>query len=151
MQFALAGLSYFALVFAAGFGLGVVRTLWAEPRVGAQMAELAEMPLMLAVIVYSASWVARRQAVPGTTLQRLGMGLVGLSLVLLAESAVVIGLRDLTIGEYLASRDPVSLSVYGLLLLVFAVMPLLVERRGDLRHSQRRVASADAGNPDSQG
>jgi hypothetical protein len=38
-------------------------------------------------------------------------------------------LRGLTIGEYLASRDPVAGMVYIVMLAVLAIMPLLVARR----------------------
>jgi hypothetical protein len=46
-----AGLAYFALVFGAGFVLGVLRVSFLVPRFGERIAELGEMPLMLAVIV----------------------------------------------------------------------------------------------------
>jgi hypothetical protein len=46
-----AGVLYFALVFAAGFVLGTVRTLWAVPRLGVRTAELIELPTMLGVSV----------------------------------------------------------------------------------------------------
>jgi len=42
---------------------------------------------------------------------------------------VVLLVRGLTVGEYLASRDIVSGTAYLALLVVFAVMPLLVGRR----------------------
>ena len=60
--------------------------------------------------------------------RRLGVGLVALGLLLVAEFTVVLWLRGLAIGEYLASRDPVSGTVYVMMLGVFAVMPLLVAR-----------------------
>jgi len=47
MQALKAGVLYFALAFAAGFMLGIVRTLWAVPRVGVRVAELMEAPIML--------------------------------------------------------------------------------------------------------
>jgi hypothetical protein len=59
------------------------------------------------------------------------LGLIVLSLLLVTEFTLVLRLRDLTIAEYLASRDPVSGTVYNAILGVFAVMPLLVARRGD--------------------
>ena len=37
-----AGVLYFALVFAAGFALGTIRTLWVMPRLGVSTAELIE-------------------------------------------------------------------------------------------------------------
>jgi hypothetical protein len=57
------------------------------------------------------------------------MGCIGLSLLLIAELAVVLRLRNLSISEYLSTRDPVSGTVYYAMLGVFAIMPLIVERR----------------------
>ena len=48
---------------------------------------------------------------------------------LVAEFGFVLWLRGLSIREYLATRDPVSGTVYYLMLGVFAIMPLLVARR----------------------
>ena len=55
---------YFALVFAVGFVLGTIRTLWVVPRVGARKAELMEMPIMLVVIIMAARWTVLRLAIP---------------------------------------------------------------------------------------
>src|SRR6185295_16425138 len=41
-------LAYFASVFFIGFVLGVIRTLWIAPRLGEHVAELVEMPVMVA-------------------------------------------------------------------------------------------------------
>jgi hypothetical protein len=54
MQVPKAGAAYFALVFAVGFVLGTIRTLWLVPRVGTRTAELMEMPLMLAATILAA-------------------------------------------------------------------------------------------------
>lgn len=125
-----AGALYFALVFGAGFALGPVRILWIEPRFGARTAELMEAPVMLAVIVFAARFVVRRLAVPSNTYSRLGMGFAALGLMVAAEFTLVLRLRGLSISEYLASRDPVSGTVYYAMLGVFALMPLLVARKG---------------------
>ena len=45
---------YFALVFAAGFVLGTIRTLWAVPWLGVRTAELVELPIMLGVSIIAA-------------------------------------------------------------------------------------------------
>jgi hypothetical protein len=129
MQIFQAGALYFAVVFAAGFGLGTVRTLLIVPRFGVRTAELMEAPIMFVVTILAASWVARRLRLPRAPLGRLGVGLVGLVLLLLAELAVALWLRRLTVAEYLASRDPVAGAVYLMLLAIFAIMPLLVARR----------------------
>ena len=42
---------YFALMFAAGFVLGTVRSRWIVPRLGVRTAELMEAPIMLVVSI----------------------------------------------------------------------------------------------------
>jgi hypothetical protein len=93
------------------------------------MAELMETPIMFVVTLVAARWIVRRLAVPSTTSGRLGMGCVALGLLLVAEFTLVLWLRGLTIGEYLATRDPVSGTIYYMMLGVFAIMPLVVARR----------------------
>ena len=122
------GLLYFAFVFGAGFVLGTIRVLWAVPRLGERTAELMETPIMLVVTILAARWVVQRLALPRTPAKRLAVGLVALGLLLVAETTGVLFLRGLTIGEYFASRDPVAGTVYLVMLAVFAIMPLLVNR-----------------------
>ena len=129
MKILKAGVLYFALVFGAGFVLGFIRILWVLPRFGTRMAELMETPIMFVVTIVAAWWIARRLAVTSTLPSRLGMGFIAVGLLVVAEFTFVLWLRGLSINEYLASRDPVSGSVYYVMLGVFAVMPLLVARR----------------------
>lgn len=124
MQILKIGALYFSVVFGAGFALGPIRVLWAVPRFGERTAELMEAPIMLVVIVVAARWICRRFTVPLTPSGRLGAGLAALGLLLVAEFAVVLWLRGLTIHEYFASRDPVAGMVYILMLAIFALMPL---------------------------
>lgn len=128
MQVVKGGVLYFALVFGAGFLLGPIRILWLVPRLGTRVAELIEAPIMLVVIVVAARAVVRRRALPFSRLSRLATGGVALGLMLFAEFALGLWLRGLSVGEYLATRDPVSGTVYYAMLGVFAVMPLLVGR-----------------------
>lgn len=124
-----AGVLYFALVFGTGFVLGTIRILWVVPRFGTRMAELMETPIMFVVTIVAARWIVRRLAVPSTPSSRLGMGCVALGLLLIWEFTLVLWLRGLSISDYLASLDPVSGTVYYVMLGVFAMMPLLVARR----------------------
>lgn len=129
MQTFKAGALYFALVFGAGFVLGTIRTVWVVPRVGERKAELMEMPIMLVVTIVAARWIVLRLPVPAVSSARLGMGCIALILLLFAEFGFMLWLRRLTVREYLANRDPVSGTVYYLMLVVFAAMPLVVGRR----------------------
>lgn len=129
MRILRAGTAYFALVFGAGFVLGPIRILWLVPAFGVRWAELLEAPVMLAVIVVAARWVVRRFALSAAPALRLTVGVVALVLLLIAEFTVVLALRGLTIGEYLAGRDPVADAVYRVLLGMFAAMPVFVARK----------------------
>jgi hypothetical protein len=130
IQILRAGVFYFTLVFAAGFALGTIRTLWIAPRmkIGARAAELMEAPIMLAASLVAAGWVVRRLEVPFQLSSRLAMGCVALGLMLLAEFALVVRLRGLTLAQYVATRDPVSGTVYYVALGLFAFMPMFVAR-----------------------
>jgi hypothetical protein len=144
------GVLYFAIVFGAGFVLGPIRILWAAPRFGPNMAELMEMPIMLVVIVVAARWIVRgRAAIPS---HRLGIGGVALALMLLAEFTFVLWLRGLSLREYVARLDPVSGTAYCLMLVVFALMPLLVgsDRQRASRPTVGRGAPMTPGRPEPQ-
>ena len=100
------------------------------------MAELMEMPIMLAVMIAAARWTVRRLGVPATAARRLGMGSAALALLLAAEFTLVLWLRGLSIADYVASLDPVAGPVYAGALGAFAVMPLLVGRSLDPRNNR---------------
>jgi hypothetical protein len=129
MRIVKAGVLYFALVFGAGFVLGTIRTLWVVPRIGTRMSELMETPIMLVISIVAARWTVLRLAVPSVPSARLVMGGIALVLMLVAEFGFVLWLRGMSIRDYLATRDPVSGTVYYVMLGVFAIMPLLVARR----------------------
>jgi hypothetical protein len=117
---------YFASVFAAGFLLGTIRTLWIVPMLGARAAELIESPIMLVVVAFAARTIVRRHAELSRGRHWLTVGFVALAVLLVVEFTVVLRLRDLSLSEYFATRDPVSGTVYYVLLGVFAVMPFLM-------------------------
>jgi hypothetical protein len=91
-----AGALYFAVVFAAGFVLGTIRTLWVVPSFGASGAELMEAPIMFAITVLASRWVVRRLAIRPSFPRRIAVGLVALGLLLLTEFTVVLWIRGLT-------------------------------------------------------
>jgi hypothetical protein len=128
MRILKAGILYFALVFGAGFVLGSIRILWIVPRFGTRLAELIETPIMFVVTILAARWIVRRFSVPPKPSSRLGMGCVGLCLMLIAEFTLVLWLQGLSISEYFASRDPVSGTVYYVMLGVFCIMPFLLPK-----------------------
>ena len=120
-----AALVYFAIVLGTGFVLGVFRVPILVPRIGERWAELAEMPIMAAVIFFAAGYILRRfpeMALPG---QSLVAGFLALAFSVTAELGLAVALQDKPLAEFISSRDKVSGSVYIALLLVFAIMPRL--------------------------
>ena len=123
-----AGVLYFVLVFAAGFVLGAIRTLWAVPRLGVRTAELIEAPIMFGVSILAAQWVVRHSGIPPRWSSRLALGCFALGLMLLVEFTFGLWVRGLTIRGYFETRDPVSGTVYFLTLGAFAVIPIFIGR-----------------------
>ena len=119
-----ASLTYFGLVFGTGFLFGIIRVPFLVPRLGVRTAELIEMPLMFLAILFAARYVVRRFAL--LTSARLATGLIALALLLTAELTLAMVIQRESLAAYIASRDPVSGSVYLLMLGVFALMPRLL-------------------------
>jgi len=128
-------LKYFAIVFAAGFLLGIIRTAFVVPSLGMRPAELLEAPLMLAVVVLAARRLARSADLSNA--RWLAVGFIALALMLLAEFSLVLWLRGLTVAGYIAGRDPVSGGAYLASLGVFALCPWLLAR------ARHRLRSTD--------
>ncbi|MGI9319141.1 MAG: hypothetical protein ACR2QW_17580 [bacterium] len=128
MKTATRGIIYCVLVFGVGFLLGPIRLLWLVPRLGERLAELVEMPVMLAVIILSARFVTKHFPAQRDT-QYLHSGIIALGLLLIAELYIVYFVREMSIGQYTASRDPLAGLIYLMMLLVFALMPWWLGRR----------------------
>jgi hypothetical protein len=63
----------------------------------------------------------------------LAVGLVALALMVAAELLLAVVLAGRDLGEYVASRDPVSGAVYLAMLALFAAMPWLRRRNTGAR------------------
>lgn len=124
-----AALSYFAIVFTVGFLCGPIRVLMLEPMFGATAAVLLEAPILLMAMLYAARFVPRRLRLSPTSAAHLGMGLAALVLVLLADLGVGLYIRDLSLGAMAANFGTPAGRIYAAMLLVFALMPWLVNRR----------------------
>lgn len=115
-------LSYFGIVFLAGFVLGIARVLWLVPWLGERRAELLEMPVMLVVTYVSSGYIINRFHLPNVKSAAI-VGVVALILLLALEFTLVLELRGLSVTEYLQSRDPLSSAAYAFSLLVFGALP----------------------------
>jgi hypothetical protein len=120
-----AGVSYFALVYLAGFVLGTARVLLVAPRVGDTAAVLIETPIILA-----ASWIGSRLciirfSVPPEAAPRLAMGSVAFALLIIGE----LGVSNIVFGR--SWEDALAAFLYppGIIGLsaqvAFALLPLV--------------------------
>jgi hypothetical protein len=131
---------YFAIVLGTGFVLGAIRVPFLVPRIGERYAELLEMPIMFVVIVVAARYVVRRFDLPVNLSIRLQVGFAALAMSILAELLLAAALQGRSVAQYIASRDPVSGSVYLGILLLFALMPSILGRVNRNRMQSQRQA-----------
>lgn len=118
-----AGVRYMAIVIGTGVLFGMVRVPFVVPRLGERWAELAEMPFMAVAIFLAAGDMLRRFPRVDTSLRALTVGVLALALAVAAELLLAVAIQSRTLGDYIASRDRVSGSVYLAMLVVFALMP----------------------------
>ena len=121
-------LVYLAAIFALGFVLGTVRTLWLAPAVGPLAAVALELPVMLG----ASWWLARRMAARRPLPSRgaaLAAGGIAFALLMLAELSLGMALFGQSANEWLAAlaTPPGMLGLAGQAL--FALMPALVWQR----------------------
>lgn len=83
-----AAAAYFGIVFAVGFALGTVRTLWLAPALGSALgAVLCELPLMLGASWIVAGWVLRRWRVTRAG-EAAAIGALAFAMLMAAECAL---------------------------------------------------------------
>ena len=125
----IAGLAYFAWVFAFAFAVGVLRVLVLAPRLGEVGAVLVELPLVLAVSWWSCGVLVRRFAVATSIADRLIMGGTAFLVLQIAEALLAVFAFGRTPSAYLVTLvTPVGLiGLSGQI--VFALIPLVRRRR----------------------
>jgi len=86
-----AAATYFAVTFATGFGLGVIRTLLVAPLIGEVRAVLIETPIMLCVSWAACSTAMRLFGVAGVG-SGATMGAIAFALLMVAEFMLSVAL-----------------------------------------------------------
>jgi hypothetical protein len=119
------------MVFALGFLLGVVRTLFVQeaPSTGRLPGVLIELPIMLVASWFLCRYTVRRFRVAPTVVARATMGGVAFALLLLAEMLVGVLLFGRTPAEQVALYRDTSYAAGLAAQMAFALMPLIQLRR----------------------
>jgi hypothetical protein len=128
MKILAAALLYFLVVFGVGFLVGPVRVLYVEPRVGTIAAVMLEAPILLVAMVMGARYAVRWSGVPWSTSALLSVGVIALALQQIADVAVAVLLRGMSVGDHLRQFATTPGMIYAALLFAFAVMPSLLGR-----------------------
>jgi hypothetical protein len=119
-----AGATYFAIVFAAGFVFGTVRTVLIAPRFGELLAVVLELPIMLGISWWACGWTLQRFRLPPESAPRMAMGAVAFTFLIIAEILISFALGR-SIAEY-GSDLATSHGLLGLAgQLAFGLFPLL--------------------------
>lgn len=123
-----AGAVLFGTVFAAGFMLGMIRESALRPSLGADLARLVELPVMVLISWQLACWVVRRKGpASGPAWWRVG----ALAFILLIGAEILLGLGLMRQSLAAIGRDlvtPVGLASF-LAQSLLIVMPRLAAAR----------------------
>lgn len=120
-----AGVAYFAIIFGAGFLLGMVRIFFLMPRIGETVAVIVELPVMLMLSWVIAGWLIARFDIAPRLTPRLSMGGLAFVLLMLGELGIsTMGLGQ-TLSEHLGRYENIS-AILGLAgQLIFAMFPAM--------------------------
>lgn len=127
-QIATAAAAYWAAVFAFAFVLGIGRTLWLTPQIGALPAVLCEVPLTLAASWWAARRLTARFGIAGRD-EALTMGLIAFVLLMAAEVTLARMLSGLSPGDWLHGMASPAGAVGLAGQVLFALMPWWVTER----------------------
>ncbi len=122
-----AGGIYFAMVFIAGFCLGVLRTLLVEPLLDPMLAVALELPIILGV-----AWLACARILVRGPLSRAGAGVMGalaFLLLMLGEAMLSMLLGGRSRSGHLALYGQPAHQLGLAAQLVYALFPVIQARR----------------------
>lgn len=117
-------IAYFSAVFAFAFAMGVARTLVIAPRIGATVAVLLEVPILL-----TASWLIARRLLRDRDLalpQRIAVGTIAFVFTMASEVVLSALMQGQSAGEW-AATVVAPIGLVGLAgQLGFAAIPALI-------------------------
>lgn len=108
-----AGLFYFLIVFAIGFALGTIRTLWLAPMIGPFPATLIELPIILTASWYISGWLIYRLRIAANDKDRLMMGAVAFGILMIAELLLGLAFGRSLADQWSALQQPAGLAGFA--------------------------------------
>jgi len=123
-----AAILYFIIVFGVGFMLGPIRVFLLEPRIGNLAAVLCEAPFLLVAILVGSRVAPQVARLEPRKSALLAVGLIALVMQQIADVAVGLALRGMSLAEVVARFATAEGAIYAALLALFVAMPALVNR-----------------------
>jgi hypothetical protein len=123
------GFFYFAIAFAAGFVLGTLRVLAFEPYLGATLAVMIELPIILAISWHACRRIVIRLQVPQNGDALLLMGGSAFVLLIAAEFILGVVLFGRTMSAFLATYQDLAGALGLLGQMAFGVFPVIQRRQ----------------------
>jgi hypothetical protein len=120
-----AGIAYFAIVFAFGFLLGVIRTLVLIPTLGELIAVAIELPVILLASWMICRCVIAHLQVPPLLRHRLLVGVVAFNLLMMAELGLSMVLVGRSMPEHFALYETAPALLGLIAQIAFALFPVL--------------------------
>jgi hypothetical protein len=125
LQATWAGLAYFGIAFAAGFGLGTLRVTILAPKIGETVAVFLELPIILAVSWAACRWLVACFGVSKMLTDRLIMGGVAFAVLMVAEIGVSVLGFGRTLSAHLEHYRQMSALIGLAGQVAFALFPIL--------------------------
>jgi hypothetical protein len=122
----IAATTYFLALFALGFVLGTIRTIFLVPRIGQLAATCAEVPIILTAAFFLCHWTIQRWQVPHTADVRWAMALWFLALLLMFEGLLGATLFARTIAEQWAALATAAGLIGLTAQIIAALLPVFV-------------------------
>jgi hypothetical protein len=133
-----ASATYFALAFAAGFGLGLIRVPFLVPRCGERAAELLELPVLVVLCALLARWRVTCTSARSPAWQ-LAVGWLALAMLLATEVLLGVLVLGKSLRAVLWERDAVAGPAYCAALAAFACWPWWWAHRARRAERSRRA------------
>ena len=127
MRILFSGIAYVGAVFAAGFVLGVLRTLVLVPLLGELAAVLMELPVMLTIAWLVSAHILRRWPLSPT--EAAAMGAIAFLLLMLAETSLSTLFAGRSLAEHLSLYTQLRYQVGLAGQVAFATFPWIQARR----------------------
>lgn len=116
---------YWAIVFAVGFAMGILRTLLVVPHLGEIYAELLEAPFLIFASWWTARTLNKRRLLSLSQAEAIVAGTLAVLILIGAEISLTDLIRGVDFKTWYAERSVPSTFLFSVLAIGFAIVPIV--------------------------